>query len=213
MIVQECGEVFAAMLERSFDGAQASPSHFGDFVNLVTVDAQFHDLALKRRQLLKGFLSDQTQKRHGRLAVRVFFGECIWVHSIDAARAANVSLGRSVERAASANLIECNHEQELPQIFAGRHVITAFTRGVKKIAEHRLDDVVWIESARQCSRTFSACQSAEPFGVTVVELASRFAIAALKTVQQIAIGNRQSVERLRRENIGNVPEIHRRCPS
>src|SRR5436190_3835618 len=62
MIVQECGEVFAAMLERSLDGAQASPSHFRDFVNLITVDPQFNDLALKWRQLLESFLSDQTQE-------------------------------------------------------------------------------------------------------------------------------------------------------
>ena len=116
--------------------------------------------------------------------------ERVRVEPVDPPGPPHVPLGRPMERAAGANLVQRDDQQQLPQVLARRHVVAAFAGRMEEISEHRLDDVVGVQPAGQRGRTLAPGQRPQPIGIAGVEQSGRFAVAVLKSLQQAAIGQR-----------------------
>jgi hypothetical protein len=119
----------------------------------------------------------------------------------------DVPLGGVVVVGLSPDLIEGDHEQQLPQVLPGGDLVGPRSGLLKEGPEDGLDNVVGVESCRQTATDALAGQGAEAASVAKIQRRGGIGLPGLKTPQQRPVGRRRGRDR------GRSLVVHRRSPT
>src|SRR5262245_52543033 len=92
-----------------------------------------------------------------------------------------------MESGAGTNLVQGDDQQEFPQIFPRRDIVSPRACRVEEVAENRLNDVVRVEAAGEYGRAFPTGQRAQAIGVALVEQRRRVPVTLLVALEQVLV--------------------------
>jgi hypothetical protein len=162
----------SCFLENAFDSALGTPDLFGNFGYFITFHAQLDYLLMLLRQSFQGLGYGQAQINTG--ATVPLFPRVLTPLFGDFGRGqANVAFAGSVKSFLRANLVQGDHQEQLPQFLPRRHIVIPMTRLAEKAVKHRLDNIVRFQAMGQLSGATCLDQGPQPPGVAKINLGSR----------------------------------------
>src|SRR5262249_52683438 len=121
---QHASQLGARLLEEALDRAGGALGQLRDLADLISLEAQLHDLAQRPLQALHRLADDEVQV--GPVAVVApGAGPERFFQPVRRRRGPHVALAGAVVRLGGPNLVQRDHQQQLPQLGADGHFVVA----------------------------------------------------------------------------------------
>ena len=132
-------------MENALHGSFGATQLFGDLRDLKSFETKIRNIPCQGRKPFQSFLNRQLQEHMVDLAIRYALQSNLGVSRSEP----HVAFGGTMVGSLRAHLVQRDHDQDFPQLFAGRGFIKSPFRGMEKTAENGLNDVFRIDSLGQ----------------------------------------------------------------